>query len=319
MVRGFGSSMRSVSGQVWSIGTLRPKRVPAIPIVGLARSFQLPSTVRWVSNRVATRAPRPHRRTAAARCRSRFCSRSTLRMPTRSKRPISLGRWAQPTEWSTVGRELVVRPPQEVEVERLVGAARVGRAGIAHGDSSPHRVRRGDVAQGYRLGVCFPASERLRTTSSQYVSAPTGALAWSRPRWCGARFRRRMTDEATLGTTAVRTLAAIRLVNGTLGLLAPQLLVRRTSTDPYTTGALLRLPDVRRPHGRPRARPADPHRSAQERARTQAVLIHAADTAAALVGGLRGDVTSTGRAHHRRDLGLNTVLAVVAKVSGPKD
>ena len=34
------------------------------------------------------------------------------------------------------------------------------------------------------------------------------------------------------GTTAVRALAAIRLVNGTLGLLAPQVLVRRTSADP---------------------------------------------------------------------------------------
>src|SRR5215213_2804163 len=48
-VRGFGlSRAHSFSGYVNSMGTLRPKRVPALPIVGFSRSLKVPSTVREV-------------------------------------------------------------------------------------------------------------------------------------------------------------------------------------------------------------------------------------------------------------------------------
>ena len=124
-----------------------------------------------------------------------------------------------------------------------------------------------------------------------------------------------MTRNLDLGTTAARTLAAIRIVNGTLGLVAPHVLVRRTSTDPTTTEPyyafrmfgvrtiVLGL-DLLTLTG-----------AAQERARTQAVLIHATDTAAALLGGLRGDVPAKVARTTVAISGLNTALAVVAKVA----
>ena len=85
-----------------------------------------------------------------------------------------------------------------------------------------------------------------------------------------------MTDSST-GTAAVRALAAIRL------LLGYDLL---TLTGP-----------------------------AQERARTQAVIIHATDTAAALLGGLRGDVPPRVARATVAISALNTALAVVAKLA----
>jgi hypothetical protein len=126
-----------------------------------------------------------------------------------------------------------------------------------------------------------------------------------------------MTDQQALGTKAVRALAAIRIVNGTLGLLAPQLLVKRTSTDPHTTEpyyafrmfgirTIVLGVDLLTLTG-----------AAQERARTQAVLIHASDTASALLGGLRGDVPPRVARTTVAISAVNTVLAVVAKVSGP--
>jgi hypothetical protein len=131
-----------------------------------------------------------------------------------------------------------------------------------------------------------------------------------------------MTDQVTLhrfelGTAAVRTLAAIRLVNGTLGLLAPHVLVKRTSSDPTTTEpyyafrmfgvrtVVLGL-DLLTLTG-----------AAQERARTQAVIIHATDTASALLGGLRGDVPPRVARMTVAISAVNTALAVVAKVAGP--
>ena len=124
-----------------------------------------------------------------------------------------------------------------------------------------------------------------------------------------------MTDEATLGTTAVRALAAIRIVNGTLGLLAPQVLVRRTSTDPSTTEPYyaFRMFGVRTVVlGFDLLTLTGP---AQNRARTQAVIIHATDTAAAFLGGLRGDVPPRVARTTVAISAVNTVLAVVAKIT----
>jgi hypothetical protein len=117
------------------------------------------------------------------------------------------------------------------------------------------------------------------------------------------------------GTAAVRALAAIRLVNGTLGLLAPQVLVRRTSADPTTTEPYyaFRMFGVRTVVlGLDLLTLTGP---AQERARTQAVIIHATDTAAALLGGLRGDVPPRVARTTVAISALNTALAVVARLA----
>jgi len=122
-----------------------------------------------------------------------------------------------------------------------------------------------------------------------------------------------MTD---VGTTAARTLAAIRIVNGTLALVAPHVLVRRTSADPTTTepNYAFRMFGVRTiVIGLDLLTLTG---AAQERARTQAVLIHATDTAAALLAGLRGDVPPRVARTTVAISGVNTVLAVVAKVAG---
>jgi hypothetical protein len=117
------------------------------------------------------------------------------------------------------------------------------------------------------------------------------------------------------GTAAVRALAAIRLVNGTLGLFAPQVLVRRTSADPTTTEPYyaFRMFGVRTVVlGLDLLTLTGP---AQERARTQAVIIHATDTAAALLGGLRGDVPPRVARTTVAISALNTALAVVARLA----
>lgn len=117
-------------------------------------------------------------------------------------------------------------------------------------------------------------------------------------------------------TTVVRALAAIRLVNGTLGLLAPHVLAKRTGTDPTSTESYyaFRMFGVRTivlGYDLLTLTGAD-----QERARTQAVLIHATDTASALLGGLRGDVPARVARTTVAISAVNTALAVVAKVAG---
>ncbi len=123
-----------------------------------------------------------------------------------------------------------------------------------------------------------------------------------------------MSDHASLGTAAVRTLAAIRIVNGTLGLLAPHVLAARTSTDPTSTEPYyaFRMFGIRTVVlGIDLLTLTGP---AQERARTQAVIIHASDTAAALLGGLRGDVPPKVAKTTVAISAVNTALAVVAKL-----
>jgi hypothetical protein len=123
-----------------------------------------------------------------------------------------------------------------------------------------------------------------------------------------------VTDQASLGTAAVRTLAVIRIVNGTLGLLAPHVLAARTSTDPDSTEPYyaFRMFGIRTVVlGVDLLTLTGP---AQQRARTQAVIIHASDTAAALLGGLRGDVPPKVAKTTVAISAVNTVLAVVAKL-----
>ena len=124
-------------------------------------------------------------------------------------------------------------------------------------------------------------------------------------------------DASTLGTAAVRTLAAIRLVNGTLAVVAPGFLVRRTSaqpetTDPYYAWRMFGIRTV--------VLGADLlllTGEGQARARNQAVLIHATDTLSAIVGGLSGDQPPR---IARMTVGIsavNTALAVIGRRWAP--
>ena len=115
------------------------------------------------------------------------------------------------------------------------------------------------------------------------------------------------------GEHARRTLAAIRLFNGALALLAPQLLIRRLGTDPdrdpsaiypfrmFGVRTLIIGADLLVLNG-----------EEQRRATKLAVLIHASDTASAatcLVKGYlprKAGIVATGVSS------LNTILAVIA-------
>ena len=124
-------------------------------------------------------------------------------------------------------------------------------------------------------------------------------------------------DRAVLGERALRILAVIRLVNGTLGLLAPSFLARRTGTPAGDTSPHygLRMFGVRTV-----VLGADlllTRGEVQQRARTEAVVIHAADTVSAVVGGLRGDLPRKSAIVAVAISATNTVLAVVARVFAP--
>lgn len=124
-------------------------------------------------------------------------------------------------------------------------------------------------------------------------------------------------DSRTLGTAALRGLAAIRLANGTLALLAPGVLVRRTSADPASTAPFyaFRMFGIRTvvlgAHlwlltGREQAR-----------ARDEAVLIHSVDTVSALVGALRGEQPPRIARTTVAISAVNTALAVVGRRWAP--
>src|ERR1700709_469393 len=94
-----------------------------------------------------------------------------------------------------------------------------------------------------------------------------------------------------VGVWARRTLAVIRLANGTLGLLAPQILVKRLGVDP--AGNTTAYYPFRMFGIRTIVLGADLlglRAGARRRAGGPAFLIHSVDTVAAAVGGLRGDV-----------------------------
>jgi len=121
-------------------------------------------------------------------------------------------------------------------------------------------------------------------------------------------------NRPALGAAALRTLAAIRLVNGAIALLAPGVLVRRTSPHPHSTDPnyAFRMFGIRTV-----VLGADLlllTGEDQARARNQAVLIHAVDTVSAMVGGVRGDQPSR---IARMTIGIsaiNTVLAVIGRL-----
>jgi hypothetical protein len=110
---------------------------------------------------------------------------------------------------------------------------------------------------------------------------------------------------------ARRALAAIRLVNGTLAVVAPRVMLRRLGTDPVEdpSGVYpLRMFGVRTVLiGVDLLVRGD---TAREVAR-RGILIHACDAAAAAAAGVRGDLPRRVAVAATALSGLNAVLAVV--------
>jgi hypothetical protein len=112
---------------------------------------------------------------------------------------------------------------------------------------------------------------------------------------------------------ARKVLAGIRIVNGTLGLVAPELLLRRLGADlsrdrsgiyPFRMFGIRTIligADLLVLHGEQR-----------RRATRFAVLIHASDTVAAATAGLRGDLPRKAALMTTAISAGNTVLAVLA-------
>jgi hypothetical protein len=112
---------------------------------------------------------------------------------------------------------------------------------------------------------------------------------------------------------ARKTLAAVRLFNGTAGLLVPELLLRRLGTDPkvdrsgiypfrmFGVRTILLGADLLLLRGDER-----------RRATRLAVVIHATDTISAAAAGLRGDLPRKAAAVTTLISAGNTVLAVIS-------
>ena len=125
-------------------------------------------------------------------------------------------------------------------------------------------------------------------------------------------------DTPTLGSTALRTLAAIRIINGTLALVAPGFLVRRTGAHPESTDAYyaFRMFGIRTV-----VIGADLlllTGEGQRRARDQAVLIHATDTVCAVIGGVRGQQPARIARMTVAISAVNTALAVIGRRYAPQ-
>lgn len=112
---------------------------------------------------------------------------------------------------------------------------------------------------------------------------------------------------------ARKTLATVRIVNGTAGLLVPELLLRRLGTDTavdrsgiypfrmFGIRTVLIGADLLTLTGEDRRRAA-----------RRAVLIHATDTVAAATAGLRGDLPRKPAMLTTMISASNTVLAILA-------
>ena len=99
--RGFGvRSAGSASGKVFSRGTLRPNRDPAMPIVGCSRSLYVPSAVRVWRNRPSYCSTGGVSTAGRWVVSKRFFLRSTSRTPMRTTMPRGVGSLSHPNLWS---------------------------------------------------------------------------------------------------------------------------------------------------------------------------------------------------------------------------
>src|SRR3954447_13598081 len=118
--------------------------------------------------------------------------------------------------------------------------------------------------------------------------------------------------EPEVARAARRALAVVRILNGGLGLLAPQFLLRRLGARPEdTTGVYpFRMFGVRTIVMGAELLLAEGEE--RRRATQLAVLIHGTDTLSALTAGLRGDVPRRAAVVITAISAGNTVLAVLA-------
>jgi hypothetical protein len=122
------------------------------------------------------------------------------------------------------------------------------------------------------------------------------------------------TDRRGAPDYARMALAAIRLVNGTLALVAPGWLLRRLQVDPATNRAALyvfRMFGIRTLLVGAALLSSDP--DARARAVREGVFIHASDTTAALIAGARGQLPARAATQVVVLSGINTLLAVIAQ------
>lgn len=129
-----------------------------------------------------------------------------------------------------------------------------------------------------------------------------------------------MNQKQTAGNMALRTLAVIRLANGFLGLIAPQILIRRLGADPDSNSSAFypfRLFGIRTV-----VLGADLLTMRGEelrRASTTAVLIHSVDTVSAVLGGMHGDMPVKAARITAAISGTNAALALVAWLARPRE
>lgn len=118
---------------------------------------------------------------------------------------------------------------------------------------------------------------------------------------------------STVARRSGQILAVVRIVNGTLGLLAPQVLLRRLSTDEQAARAGMypfRMFGIRTILLGIELLTADD--ASRRRLTRLAILIHASDTVSALVSGIRGDLPRRAAVTTVLISSANTTLAVLA-------
>lgn len=128
--------------------------------------------------------------------------------------------------------------------------------------------------------------------------------------------RRRRATPSRIGDAARITLAAIRIFNGAVGLVAPAVAARRIGTAPDAAAHYpWRLFGVRTVIIGIELLSRDPQ--LREKAVRVALPIHAIDTASAALGGLRGETPRRTSVMLTLVSGTNTVLALLARRNLP--
>lgn len=126
-----------------------------------------------------------------------------------------------------------------------------------------------------------------------------------------------MTLNAKMASDYARVaLAGIRLFNGIAALFVPELLIRQLGMDPATNPAGLyafRMFGIRTILIG--AALLQPDRALRAYSLRVGVIIHASDTTAALIAGLRRDLPARAATMAVLISGINTILAIVARMA----
>ncbi|WP_426595573.1 hypothetical protein ACPPVS_08290 [Cellulomonas sp. McL0617] len=118
---------------------------------------------------------------------------------------------------------------------------------------------------------------------------------------------------STASRRSGQILAVVRIVMGTLGLLAPQVLLRRLATDEQASRAGMypfRMFGIRTILLGIELLTADD--ASRRKLARLAILIHASDTVSAVVSGMRGDLPRRAAVTTALISSANTTLAVLA-------